>query len=751
MRARDSQTGDAAVAAPRIWGKYRFSSRLDAGDQSLIYRGVEVATGRQVAIEILAKPALDDKFDERLGRAVEVFARARGEQLIAVYEHGVTQDGTRFVAMAPLVGQSLAARLKARRRLPVAEAIAIACGVAEAIAGLHQRQMAYGALEPSRVFLVPDAGGSFRVRLLFGVSRPRTGTTATLSGGISDQRSGTYLAGGEALYGFLSPEQLTRQPSRASDVFAVGALTYAMIAGTPPFARGQSPSDVAPLEPLSSRVEGVAVAPPIDAALARALAFDPESRHDSLQALAQELRDALADEVAPSVRPAESVRPVEVEEASLPDPESLVGTTIAGRFRIERWLRGGSDELNFRAIDQRSKAAVNVAVFVATRDAEHELGERLASADRLRQGLVSGFLVGGFVDVLDRGDLRGGLFYVVSDAWDETLADRLRVERPMPAASVVALIVEVAAALDTMHARGEVHRELAPANIVFADADRSKPKLLVVSAPRRKLGDETSRDEVPASLARAARSVRSIFGACAYASPEEASSGWIGVRSNVYSLAVIAYEMLTGTALFDESSPFVQLLRHVASPVEPPSRRAPAACIPEQWDEAFVRALSKQASARFVSAGDFAEELAYALESAPPPAIEVLRSDPLATEASVVVPLVRTRSQTSAVEPSVVVPLTRLAGGRGSSSAPPRTPEDSDWDWDSEPDPDSQSDEAALPLTRQAAIPLVTPRPAPLFAVAESAPSRDSIKMTLLALAVVALAAGVWFAARYLR
>jgi serine/threonine protein kinase len=745
MRARDSQTGDAAVAAPRIWGKYRFSSRLDAGDQSLIYRGVEVATGRQVAIEILAKPALDDQFDERLGRAVEVFARGRGEQLIAVYEHGVTQDGTRFVAMAPLVGQSLAARLKARRRLPVAEAIAIACGVAEAIAGLHQRQMSYGALEPSRVFLVPDARGSFRVQLLLGVSRPPTGTTATLSGRISDQRSGTYLAGGEALYGFLSPEQLTRQPSLASDVFAVGALTYAMIAGAPPFARGQSPSDVASLEPLSSRVEGAAVAPPIDAALARALAFDPESRHHSLRALAQELRDALAGEVAPSVRPAESVRPTEVEEASLPDPESLVGTTIAGRYRIERWLRGGSDELNFRAIDQESKAAVNLAVFVATRDAEHELGERLASADRLRQGSTSGF-----VDVLERGDLRGGLFYVVSDAWDETLADRLRVERPMPAASVVALIAEVAAALDAMHARGEVHRELAPANIVFADADRSKPKLLVVTAPRRKLAGVTSRDDVPASLARVSKSVRSIFGSCAHASPEEASSGWIGVRSNVYSLAVIAYEMLTGTALFAETSPLVQLLRHVASPVEPPSRRARAACIPEQWDEAFVRALSKQASARFVSAGDFAEELAYALESAPPPAAEVMRSDPLATEASVVVPLVRTRSQASAVEASVVVPLTRLASGRGSSSTPPSAPEDSDWDWDSEPDPDSQSDEA-LPLTRQAAIPLVTPRPAPLFTVVESAPSRDSMKMMLLALAVVALAAGLWFAARYLR
>ena len=60
MRARDSTGGSVLEAAPRIWGKYRFSGRVDVGDQRLIYRGVEVATGRQVTIEVLTKPALDE-------------------------------------------------------------------------------------------------------------------------------------------------------------------------------------------------------------------------------------------------------------------------------------------------------------------------------------------------------------------------------------------------------------------------------------------------------------------------------------------------------------------------------------------------------------------------------------------------------------------------------------------------------------------------------------------------------------------
>ena len=724
MRARDSTGGSVLEAAPRIWGKYRFSGRVDVGDQRLIYRGVEVASGRQVTIEVLTKPALDDQFDERLGRAVEAFARARSELLVIVYEHGVTQDGTRFVAMAPLLGQSLAARLKARRRLPVAEAIPIACGVAEAIAALHQRRAVYGALEPSRVFLVPDARGGHRVRLLLGVSRSPTATTATLSGRVSDQRSGTYLATGEALYGYLSPEQLRRPPSPASDVFALGALTYAMIAGAPPFAREQSSPEAAPLEPLSSRVRDVAVAPGIDAALARALAFDPECRQKTLEELARELRSALVAGTA-SLAPTAAARAL-----SLPEPGTLLGSTIAGKYRLERCLSAGRDELVFRAVEQATNSPVNVAVFLGVEDAEHELGERLASADRLRDDLVSGF-----VGVLDRGYLPDGLFYVASDPWDETLAERLLREQPLPAPAAVAIITELAAALDALHARGEVHRELDPANVVFSEAHPSQPKLRLVNPPRRKSIDEMARDGVPASLVGAAGSVRSIFGSPAYASPEEASSGWIGVRSNVYSLAAIAYELLTGTGLFADSSPLLLLLRQVASPVEPPSRRAPAARVPKAWDEPFLRALAKQASSRFVSAGDFAEELVYALESAPPPAAEPIREGPQATEASVVVPLVRTLSQTSAVEPSVVVPLTRLAGrNRSSSSAPPPAPEASD------------SSEEALPLLRRAAIPLVNQRATPLFTFEADQPSRDWIKVLALVLAVAC--AGRWHVAR---
>ena len=701
MRATDSPGGGVLETAPRIWGKYRLAGRIDVGDQRLVYRGVEVASGRQVALEIFAKPALDASFDDRLNDVVAAFARARSSHLATVHEHGVTQDGTRFIAMAPLLGQSLAARLKAQRRLPVVEAVQIACGVAEALAALHAQGAVYGALEPSRVFLVPEARGGHRVRLLVGVARAPNASVPTLSGrNSSDQRSGTYLAGGDALHGFSSPEQLRRAPSVAADIFSLGALVYALIAGSPPFERDTLAPEPSPLEPLARRVRDVRVPAALDAALARALAFDPEARPRSVVGLGQELRAALGLATTP---------------AGLPDPGPLLGTTIGGRYRLESYRGKDREELSFRALAAPSGAEVNVAVFTAVGDAERELGERLSSADRMRGNAASGL-----VAVLDRGYLPDGCHYVVTEPWDETLADRLRRQQLFAPEAAVVIVREVADALDLLHARGEVHRELDPANVVFSGAESAKPRLRLVSAPRRKQIDAAAHD------------IRPIFGSPEYASPEEASSGWIGVRSNVYSLGVIAYEMLTGTPPFVDGSVFCLLRHHLASSPEAPSQRAPGAGFPREWDEPILRALAKQASARFVSAGDFADELEFALVSAPPaPASGFAPAAAATTEASVVVPLVRTRSQAPPAEPSVVVPLTRLAGNRNK-------------------DEQQQTGEEALPLLRATAIPLITPRPRQLFTIEPDRPSRDWIKVLVLLIAIGGVAAALWLGARYL-
>ena len=110
---------------------------------------------------------------------------------------------------------------------------------------------------------------------------------------------------------------------------------------------------------------------------------------------------------------------------------------------------------------QSTNTPVNVAVFLGVEDAEDELGERLASADRLRDDRVSGFV---------------GVSIAATFPTDCSTLQVIRgtkrspngcCGRPLPAPAAVAIITELAAALDALHARGEVHRELDPANVVF--------------------------------------------------------------------------------------------------------------------------------------------------------------------------------------------------------------------------------------------------------------------------------------------
>src|SRR5688572_4543683 len=99
MRATDLPAGRSPGNVPRIWGKYRLTNRADTGGGSIVYRGVEAATERPVAVEVFIKPAAEERFDERLAAAVGAFARVHHAGLAEIYEHGVTQDGARFVSM----------------------------------------------------------------------------------------------------------------------------------------------------------------------------------------------------------------------------------------------------------------------------------------------------------------------------------------------------------------------------------------------------------------------------------------------------------------------------------------------------------------------------------------------------------------------------------------------------------------------------------------------------------------------------
>jgi serine/threonine protein kinase len=186
---------------------------------------------------------------------------------------------------------------------------------------------------------------------------------------------------------------------------------------------------------------------------------------------------------------------------------------------------------------------------------------------------------------------RGSDFLVLEFLQGLNLARILRERGRLDVDEALRLLAPLAAALDHMHARGVVHRDVKPANVIVL-ADGS-PKLIDFGASC--LAD------------RALESWDRTLGTPAYTAPEQVTRGTANALTDVFSFAVVAYELLTGQAPFGGDSAGAVTYRVVNEPAPPPSRWVSE--LPRVYDEVFKRGLAKDPVHRLSSAGAFVRAL----------------------------------------------------------------------------------------------------------------------------------------------
>ncbi|HKC19226.1 MAG TPA: HD domain-containing phosphohydrolase [Candidatus Dormibacteraeota bacterium] len=195
------------------------------------------------------------------------------------------------------------------------------------------------------------------------------------------------------------------------------------------------------------------------------------------------------------------------------------------------------------------------------------------------------------LEVFDFGYEDGVAYLVLELVEGGTLADRVGL--PMELQDVVPLIEKIAGALDHAHARGILHRDLKPSNILI---HTDGTPVLADFGLARMLGQ----------LHRLTSS-GTVMGTPEYMSPEQAADEPLGPESDVYSLAVVAYEMLTGRVPFDCATPAATLLSHVTKPM-PPTLELKGE-LSAHVEEVLRKALSKRPQDRYASASAFATAL----------------------------------------------------------------------------------------------------------------------------------------------
>ena len=274
---------------------------------------------------------------------------------------------------------------------------------------------------------------------------------------------------------------------------------------------------------------------------------------------------------------------------SSPLPAALI-QALAGRYRIERELGRGGTATVYRALDL--KHGRHVAIKVLFPDLATMIGpDRFLAEIQTTATLQHPHIL----PLFDSGAAEGILYYVMPCLEGGSLREEVDRRAPMPPSEVARVIGEIGAALDHAHRLGVIHRDIKPANILLQDGNAMLADFGIARAISR--GTDARITDTGVSV-----------GTPSYMSPEQASgTREIGPASDIYSLGVVAYEMLSGELPF--TGPTVQAVFAQLFTEDPPSLRSLDPTIPAWVDAAVLRCLAKSPGDRFPSGAAFASAL----------------------------------------------------------------------------------------------------------------------------------------------
>lgn len=286
------------------------------------------------------------------------------------------------------------------------------------------------------------------------------------------------------------------------------------------------------------------------------------------------------------------------EHARNEDP--LIGTLLGGRYRIERRLGEGGAGIVYEGLHEELGRTVAVKVLGAAWASDPAAVERFEREARAASNIGHRHII----DVYDLGRLEDGRPYLVMERLRGEPLDAVLVrEGRLPPERVVRIVAEAASALDAVHRKGIVHRDIKPENLFLAQDDSG-------GAPETKLLDfGLSAMSTPGASRLTRQGV--VYGTPQYMAPEATGGDLPDHRADVYSLGVVAFELLAGAVPFDSPNPMnILAAKHVED--APSLGEITGEVHPPAVEDVFARVLSRNPDLRYQTAGEFARALADA-------------------------------------------------------------------------------------------------------------------------------------------
>ena len=484
-----------------------------------VFRVRRCLLGDEVALKIVrAEYAADQSARERFLRESRSSAQLRHPNIVTIFDFNLDAEGRPFLVMELLSGPSLRQAMIGRTTpYSIAEMLDIIVPVCGALQLAHEQGMIHRDLKPANI-VAHDFGGGMRLHKIvdFGLVRELKSDSTRLTSPHEFVGTFTYAA----------PEQLTGGALDARvDQYALGAVVFEMLTGAPPFDSADPAQLVTAMlrNPAPSASERRPDLPKwIDVVLGRALAKSPENRYESMSAFAAALQSGDAGRTTMMTSGV----------APLPASGGLLGTYEIG----ERLGPGRPGSDVFRGTHRALGHPVAIRLLRRSPDRSWDA----VRARFLREARTLQVAHPSILQARDYGE-EGDLVYLVTDFVEgPSLRQVLKEEGPLPWPRLEALLAQLIEAARVLHRKGGLLCGLSP-DIMRLTQDEDGPRLMISSGGiwqaqdlLATMGDATLRGSALADVE------------LHYVAPELLTGQNADVRSDVFTMGVLAYEMASG-------------------------------------------------------------------------------------------------------------------------------------------------------------------------------------------------------------